>query len=386
MIMGLDFSKTAVQANAASQSNAAKELPAEKQNYDIQKDREILTGRLVNSDEIDQLVSTIKLDNPNTIASFGYEAAEKISKVADVVLNNVNMSQLDETGSLLKSLAVIMEKFDIGEVKAEEEKPGFFDKLLGRDKNSVDKLISKYNTMGEEVENIYVQLKKYESDIKKSNISLEDMFDANVEYYHQLVKYILAGEQACSEMDSYIEKRRMDMQMSGDTSINFELQALEQSKMMLEQRTQDLRAAESVAIQSVPMIQTMEFSNMNLIRKINSAFIVTLPVFKQAIAQAVMLKRQKIQADAMSVLDAKTNEMLLRNAQSTVEQAKSVTALSAGSSINIETLENTWNIIVNGIEETKQIQQEAKAQRESDKARLESIKAEFIKMYQNNNG
>lgn len=386
MIMGLDFSKTAVQANAASQNNTAKELPAEKQNYDIQKDREILTGRLVNSDEIDQLVSTIKLDNPNTIASFGYEAAEKISKVADVVLNNVNMNQLDETGSLLKSLAVIMEKFDIGEVKADEEKPGFFDKLLGRDKNSVDKLISKYNTMGEEVENIYIQLKKYESDIKKSNISLEDMFDANVEYYHQLVKYILAGEQACSEMDSYIEKRRMDMQMSGDTSINFELQALEQSKMMLEQRTQDLRAAESVAIQSVPMIQTMEFSNMNLIRKINSAFIVTLPVFKQAIAQAVMLKRQKVQADAMSVLDAKTNEMLLRNAQSTVEQAKSVTALSAGSSINIETLENTWNIIVSGIEETKQIQQEAKAQRESDKARLESIKAEFIKMYQNNNG
>lgn len=386
MIMGLDFSKTAVQANAASQNNTAKELPEEKQNYDIQKDREILTGRLVNSDEIDQLVSTIKLDNPNTIASFGCEAAEKISKVADVVLNNVNMSQLDETGSLLKSLAVIMEKFDIGEVKADEEKPGFFDKLLGRDKNSVDKLISKYNTMGEEVENIYIQLKKYESDIKKSNISLEDMFDANVEYYHQLVKYILAGEQACSEMDSYIEKRRMDMQMSGDTSINFELQALEQSKMMLEQRTQDLRAAESVAIQSVPMIQTMEFSNMNLIRKINSAFIVTLPVFKQAIAQAVMLKRQKVQADAMSVLDAKTNEMLLRNAQSTVEQAKSVTALSAGSSINIETLENTWNIIVSGIEETKQIQQEAKAQRESDKARLESIKAEFIKMYQNNNG
>ncbi len=385
MIMGLDFSKTAVQANAASQNNAAKELPAASQSYDIEKDREILTGRLVNSDEIDMLVSTIKLDNPDTIASFGYEAAEKISKVADVVLHNVNMSQLDETGSLLKSLAVIMDKFDIDEVKSAEDKPGFFDKLLGRDKNSVDKLISKYNTMGEEIENIYVQLKKYEADIKKSNISLEDMFDANVEYYHQLVKYILAGEQACSEMDSYIEKRRNDMQLSGDTSINFEIQALEQSKMMLEQRTQDLRAAESVAIQSVPMIQTMEFSNMNLVRKINSAFIVTLPVFKQAIAQAVMLKRQKVQADAMSVLDAKTNEMLLKNAQSTVEQAKSVTALSAGSSVKIETLENTWNTIVSGIEETKQIQQEAKAQRESDKARLESIKAEFIKMYQNNN-
>ena len=45
--------------------------------------------------------------------------------------------------------------------------------------------------------------------------------------------------------------------------------------MMLEQRTQDLRTAENVAMQSIPMIKTMQFSNMNLVRKINSAFIIT---------------------------------------------------------------------------------------------------------------
>ena len=67
--------------------------------------------------------------------------------------------------------------------------------------------------------------------------------------------------------------------------------SLQQSLMMLEQRTQDLRTAENVAMQSIPMIKTMEFSNMNLVRKINSAFIVTLPVFKQALAQAILLKR-----------------------------------------------------------------------------------------------
>ncbi len=43
----------------------------------------------------------------------------------------------------------------------------------------------------------------------------------------------------------------------------------------LEQRTQDLRMAENVAMQSIPIIKTMEFSNMNLVRKINSAFILT---------------------------------------------------------------------------------------------------------------
>ena len=182
-------------------------------------------------------------------------------------------------------------------------------------------------------------------------------------YYHELVKYILAGEQGCKEIEAYIEHRKKDMEASGDQSIQFEISNLNQVLMLLEQRTQDLRTAESVAIQSIPMLKTMEFSNMNLVRKINSAFIITLPVFKQALAQAIMLKRQRIQAESMAALDAKTNEMLIKNAQNTVEQSKLTTQLASGSSIKIETLETTWRTIVNGIEETKQIQENARAKR-----------------------
>lgn len=112
---------------------------------------------------------------------------------------------------------------------------------------------------------------------------------------------------------------------------------------MLEQRTQDLRTAENVAMQSIPMIKTMEFSNYNLVRKINSAFIVTLPVFKQALAQAILLKRQKIQAESIAELDKKTNEMLLKNAQNTVDVSKMTAKMASGSSIQIETLEDMGN-------------------------------------------
>ena len=120
---------------------------------------------------------------------------------------------------------------------------------------------------------------------------------------------------------------------------------------------------------------------MNLVRKINSAFIITLPVFKQALAQALMLKRQKVQADAMSALDEKTNEMLIKNARNTVEQSKATARMASGSSIKIETLETTWKTIVNGIDETKQIQENARKQRVEDQKRLETIKQEFSKMY-----
>lgn len=288
------------------------------------------------------------------------------------------MSQLDDTSEMLNTLAKIMEKFDPDELK---DNPGLFGKLFGNLRKQMDKILAKYHTMGDEVDKIYVQLKQYESEIKQSNRKLNQMFEANVGYYHELVKYILAGEQGCRELEAYIAQRQADMEATGDNSIQFEIQSLQQSLMMLEQRTQDLRTAENVAMQSVPMIKTMEFSNMNLVRKINSAFIVTLPVFKQALAQAIMLKRQKIQAEAMSALDQKTNEMLIKNARNTVEQSKMTAQLASGSSIKIETLETTWRTIVNGIDETKQIQENARKQRIEDQARLENIKAEFNRMY-----
>lgn len=377
-VMGLDFTKTATQQTQMQTAMDTKNEIEPVKAYDIVEDRQTLNAELVNSPEVDALVSTIEIDNLESIVTFGSEAAEEISKASDVILNGMNMSQLDDTSEMLTTLAKIMDKFDVEELK---DNPGLFDRLFGNLRKQLDKILAKYHTMGDEVDKIYVQLKQYESEIKQSNRKLDQMFEANVNYYHELVKYILAGEQGCRELEDYIAKRQADMQATGDNSIQFEITSLNQALMTLEQRTQDLRTAESVAMQSIPMIKTMEFSNMNLVRKINSAFIVTLPVFKQALAQAIMLKRQKIQAEAMSALDEKTNELLVKNAKNTVEQSKLTTKLSTGSSVKIETLETTWRTIVNGIDETRQIQENARKQRIEDQKRLEAIKSEFNEKY-----
>jgi len=375
--MGLDFSQNNQSLSAQPASAAAAEELMVKE-YNIQADRQQLKRELVNSAEVDRLVSTISVHDPESIVTFGSEVAEEISRCSDAILNSMNMDQINDSGEMLQLLAKVMDKFDIDEIK---EDPGLFKKLFSNMKKQLEQILAKYHTMGDEVDKIYVKLKQYEAEIKNSNKKLENMFQTNVKYYHDLVKYILAGEQGIQEIDAYIGQRRQEMEASGDTSIQFELTGLEQSRVMLEQRTQDLRVAENVAMQSIPMIKTMEFSNMNLVRKINSAFIITMPVFKQALSQAILLKRQKIQAEAMSALDEKTNEMLLKNAQNTVAQSKLTTQLASGSSIKIETLETTWRTIMSGIEETKQIQDNARRQREEDQVRLNTIKEEFNKAF-----
>lgn len=375
--MALDFKRPAGMGQTAVSPQTKAEV-AVVEKYDIVEDRERLSKELANSQELDDVVSTIQVYELESIVTFGAEAADEISKASDVVLNSMNMDQLNDSGQMLTTLTKIMDKFDIDEIR---EDPGFFGKLFGGVQKQLDKILAKYHTMGDEVDKIYVQLKQYESEIKQSNRKLEEMFKVNVDYYHKLVKYILAGEQGCREIEAYIGELQGQMESTGDTSIQFEIQTLQNSLMMLEQRTQDLRTAESVAMQSIPMIKTMEYSNMNLVRKINSAFIITLPVFKQALAQAMMLKRQRLQAEAMAALDEKTNEMLIKNAKNTADQAKMAARMASGSSIKIETLETTWKTIIDGIDETMQIQQEARKQRQEDQVRLEQIKSEFKQRY-----
>ena len=364
-----------IQAEATVADDTSKTLNlkiTEPQTYSIVETSNQLKQELVSGDEIDKLVSTINANDPNSIITFGNQVAEEISKASDQVLNSMNMSQLDDSSELLNALKNIMDQFELKELT--EEKKGLFANL----RKQLDKILAKYHTMGEDVDKIYVQLKQYESEIQQSNVKLETMYNANIEYYKELLKYIMAGEQACKELDQYIEDFKIKVQNNPDAgTAAMDLQTLEQTRGIMEQRVMDLKIAENVAMQTVPMLKAMEFSNINLIRKINSAFIITMPVFKQALAQAVMLKRQRIQADAMKALDDKTNELLIKNAQNTVDQTKITTMLANGSSIKVETLEKTWQTIVSGIDETRKLQEEARTKRIEDSKRLEKLKEEY---------
>ena len=302
--MAMQFNRPAQQTQAAPSSPTQGMEIIEVKPYDIVADRDETSKALAHSPEVEALTAGIDVNDLDTIVSFGAESAEEISKASDLVLRSMNMSQIDETSKMLGTLSKIMDQFDINEIK---DNPSLFGKMFGNIRKQLDKILAKYHTMGDEVDKIYVQLKQYEAEIKQSNQKLETMFQSNVNYYHDLVKYIVAGEQGCQEISDYIDQLNTQMAETGDQSLMFEIQSLQQAQQMLEQRTQDLRTAESVAMQSIPMLKTMQFSNMNLVRKINSAFIITLPVFKQALAQAIMLKRQKIQADAISALYEKTN-------------------------------------------------------------------------------
>lgn len=353
-------------------------INANEENFelDLVKKETELQLKLNNSPEIVALSKQIDTRDPNSILQFGHETANEISKFSDQILSTMQMTKIEDSGELLVQLNKIMDKFDIKDF--DEKKPNLFSKLFNKSKNMIESLFAKYNTMGGEVDKVYIQLKSYEAEINTSNSMLDQMFEKNTEYFEVLTKYIFAGNMVLEEMRNImlpeLEKKALESGQQLDT-INYN--SATQLVEMLDQRVYDLELAKTISLQTMPQIKMIQKGNYNLVRKINSAFIITLPIFKQCLNQAIALKRQAVQAQAMKALDDKTNELLLRNAQNTAMQSKLTTELASTSSVKIETLEESWSIIMQGISDTKKIQQEAAQSRVDGTRRLHEIQEDF---------
>lgn len=360
------------------QSNELQVVTEQSLSFDAEQTSREVAERLKSSNEIMEISKTVDINNPQSVVYFGAESANEITKFADEILRTMKSGDTEGSGEMLAQLNKIMNKFDVEDFKDKE--PNFMEKLFNKAKNSIEDLMKKYDLMGSEVDKVYQQLKKYEREINDTNKTLEGLFEKNLQYYESLEKYIQAGKLAI-ERFSTVELPAIEAKAAetGDQADALAVDNMREAIDMLEQRVFDLELAKNVAMQSLPQIKLIERGNYNLMRKINSAFIVTLPIFKQGLTQAIAIKRQAIQTKAMSALDEKTNELLLKNAQNTAMQSKLAAKLAGTSAVDVETLEKTWSIILNGIEETKQIQEEAKTKRADGEKRLIAIQDEYNK-------
>ncbi|MEW9465177.1 toxic anion resistance protein [Clostridioides difficile] len=350
----------------------------QEENFDIMEYTNNKKNELRKSKEVEALTSLIEVENPDTILQFGRKASEGVARVSDSLLNTIKLNRNEENSKMLVHLTKIMDKFDLDDFQ-ETKEPNFVQKLFKKANNAIEMIFQKYETLGGEVEKIQIELEQYERDIALSNKQIGAMLNENFEFYNELQKYIVAGEMAIEEMDNEILPFfKQKSETSGDQMDVVNYQELLKVYDMLNQRVYDLRIAENIAIQTIPMLRGMQHNNYGLIRKINSAFVVTLPVFKQCLSQAILLKKQELQAKSLKALDDKTNELLLRNAQNVSTQSAQIARMAGTSSVQIETLEKMYNTIKSGIDETMRIEENNRALIKDNTKRLEELNTTII--------
>ncbi|UED82135.1 toxic anion resistance protein [Lysinibacillus sp. CD3-6] len=328
--------------------------------------------------EVHALAQKIDVKDQIAMLELGKETANGISTFSDKMLATMKASKLEESSVLLNNLNKVMDKFDPQDF-AEEKKAGFLTKLFNKGKEQLERFLSKYDSMNKEVDVIYREIQKYEVEMKRNTIDLENLYDQNLDYFQTLSKFIAAIEVKADEVRTALPMLEQKAQ-TGDQLAAMEFETMQRAVELLEQRRYDLEMAQQVSFQSAPQIRLMQQGNNHLIGKINSAFVTTIPIFKQGLIHAVTLKRQKLISDSMSELDRRTNEMLVRNAENISKNSVNIARAAGSPSIKIETIETTWQTIMAGIQETKQIQAETARNREEGRKRIEKLQLEYEKL------
>lgn len=329
--------------------------------------------------QVHALAEKIDVKNQIAVLEFGRDTAKGISTFSDRMLATIKTSKLEKSSELLNNLNKIMDRFDPKDFHEEEKKGGILKRLFSKSKEQLERLLSKYDTMNKEVDIVYNEIQKYEIEMKRNTVELEQMYDENLNYFHSLSEHIAAIEVKVEQLHEQLPMLEAQAN-TGDQVAILEYETVQRSIELLEQRRYDLEMAQQVSFQSAPQIRLMQQGNNHLIGKINSAFVTTIPIFKQGLLHAVTMQRQKLVAESMVELDKRTNEMLVRNAQNVRQNSVNIARAAGSPSITIDTIETTWQTIMAGIEETKQIQAETIRNREEGRKRIEQLQLEYEKL------
>lgn len=309
-----------------------------------------------------QLAEQIDPKQHDSMTLYGTQAQSKLLNFSHEMLEHVQKKDIGEIGQVLSDLMKKLEQVSPDELKT--EKRNFFSRFFGRVSHSVQEVLSRYQKTGAQIERISVKLEHSKSALINDNKMLERLYEKNKEYYEALNVYIAAGQLKLEELKHQTipelkEKSKTEHHHMAVQDVNDMIQFADR----LEKRVYDLTLSRQITLQSAPQIRLIQHTNQVLAEKIQSSIMTAIPLWKNQVAIALTLLRQRRAVEAQKKVSATTNELLLKNAEmlkaNTIETAKE----NERGFIDIETLKQVQDNLIGTLEETLKIQEEGRSKR-----------------------
>ena len=322
------------------------------------------------------LADQIDIRNHQAIIQYGTQAQSKLLNFSHTMLEQVQNKDVGEIGDILSEL---MRKLDhVNPDELAPEKRNFFSQLFGKISGSVHEILSKYQKTGAQIDRITVKLEHCKNGLLTDNMLLEDLYEKNKEYFLTLNIFIAAGE---AKLEILREKTIPELQRKAEQSQD-QMQVQEVNDMMqfadrLEKRIYDLKVSRQITTQTAPQIRLIQNTNQALAEKIQSSIMTAIPLWKNQIAIALTLIRQRHAVEAQKQVSKTTNELLLKNSEmlkvNSIETAKE----NERGVVDIETLKKTQENLVTTLEETLRIQADGRTKRQQAEQELISMENEL---------
>lgn len=324
-----------------------------------------------------ELSKSLDENNSQSVIEYGSLAQKKIGDFSQSVLNKVQAKDLGEVGSALTDLMYQLQESNPNDLVAED--PGFFKKMFGKVKKSIFEVTQKYQKLGAGIDKISIKLTHEYKGLLEDNKTLETLYAENLDYFHALNVYIAGAELKIKELDeTIIPQAKIEAENTPDNAIAIQkISDLENYKNRLDKRQYDLKLARQITIQQAPQIRMIQNTNQELAEKIQTSINTAIPLWKNQVAIALTLLKQKDALTSQRIVSSSTNDLLTKNSemlkQSSIEAARE----NERGVVDIETLKTTQANLIETIQETMNIQREGAIKRRQGEVELAQLEEEI---------
>lgn len=327
--------------------------------------------------EVSVLVNKIDITDPMLSISYAANTMGNISRFSESLMQEVRAKDAGVIGEQLTDLLMKVKSVDLTVFDTKQSFLASFP-LIGKLFSTIQRTLLEYQTLAQQVDTVSKKLESAMMELLRNISTLEQLFIRNREYFQQITLHIIAGKQKLAAIQSgdltaAQEKAQrtndpMDMQYVRDLVSNIQ---------RFERRLHDLMMSRTIAIQTAPQIRLMQSNSQSLAEKIQSSILSTIPLWKSQIVMAITLHSQRKSAKLQKDVSDTTNAMLRRNAEmlqlGTVETAREVER----SIVDIETLREVQSRLLNTIEETVTIANDARVRRADVEKELGTMETEL---------
>lgn len=320
---------------------------------------------------VDDFAAQIDITDSSTVVTYGAATQQKMADFSNKALDNVRTKDMGEIGDLLTGVVSELKGFN-----NEEEKgiKGFFKKQS----NKMEMMKSKYDKTEVNINRIVGILQEHETRLMKDSATLDKMYDMNLTYYKELSMYIIAGKKKLAEAENVIlPQMREKAQTSG---LPEDAQAAKDYQDMCERFSKklvDLELTRTIAMQTAPQIRMIQSNDIQMVDKIRSTVVNTIPLWKSQMVIALGIHNATEAAKAQRAVTDVTNQMLLKNAEAlkiaTIETEKE----AQRGIVDLETLNKTNQNLISTFDEVMKIQAEGREKRKQAEAEMARMETEL---------
>ena len=336
-------------------------------NYDLLTDAE--------KKAIEEFNQKIDVTDSAQVLQYGAKAQTKISQFSDSVLEGVKTKNVGDTGELLADLVAQIKSFDAD--IAGSKKTGLA-KLFSNAKKELDRIIARYSKIETNIDNIEVQLDKHKLQLLKDINIYDTMYEKNLEYFKELSLYIIAGERKLDELRNVVLPELVaKAKETGDQLDAQKVSDMENTIIRFEKKIYDLKTTRIISIQMAPQIRLLQNNDAELVEKIQSSMINTIPLWKNQIVIALGINNAKQALGAQKAVTDLTNDMLKKNSEILKQGSIDIAEESERAIVDIETLQKTNRDLIETLDKVIEIHENGRAKRAEAEVELQNIEKEL---------